>query len=70
MAKRGKFGARVFLVDTSRIQVIQTIKRGDAYTARYIIDLKPNRRGRRKFVDITDDKSIADAIRAALHGGL
>ncbi|MCX6011206.1 MAG: hypothetical protein NT134_02960 [Chloroflexi bacterium] len=71
MAKQGKFGARVFLMDTEVIYVRQTVKRGTAENAPYVIDKKAmGEREGQKFVDITDDKSIADAIRAALNGRL
>ena len=69
MAKQGKFGARIFLMDTDVAYVLQTVKRGTSQNAPYVIDQKPVGEGQ-KFVDITDDKSIADAIRAALHGRL
>ncbi len=69
MATQGKFGARVFLMDTNTVYVRQTVKRGIAENARYVIDQKAVGEGQ-KFVDITDDKGIADAIRAALNGRL
>jgi hypothetical protein len=71
MAKQGKFGARVFLMDTKVVYVRQTVKRGAAENAPYVIDKKAVGKGEgQKFVDITDDKGIADAIRAALTGRL
>ena len=69
MTKQGKFGARVFLMDTDTVYVLQTVKRGTAENARYVIDQKTVGE-KQKFVDITDDKGIADAIRAALNGRL
>ena len=68
-AKRGKFGARVYLMDGSTILVYQTVKRGRAQNAPYIVDQKPNGEGQR-FLDLTSDKAIADAIRDALSGSL
>jgi hypothetical protein len=71
MAKQGKFGARVFLMDTEVVYVRQTVKKGAAENAPYVIDKKAEGEGEgQKFVDITDDKSIANAIRAALNGRL
>jgi len=69
MAKQGRFGARIFLMDTDVVYVRQTVKRGTRQNAPYVIDQKPMGEGQ-KFVDVTDDKGIADAIRAALHGRL
>jgi hypothetical protein len=71
MAKQGKFGASVFLMDTEVVYVRQTVKKGAAENAPYVIDKKAEGEGEgQKFVDITDDKSIANAIRAALNGRL
>ena len=69
MPKQGKFGARVFLLDESTILVYQTIKRGRAQNAPYRVDQKPSGEGQR-FLDLTSDKAIADAIRDALSGKL
>ena len=69
MAKQGKFGARIFLMDTNVVYVLQTVKRGTSQNARYVIDQKAVGDGQ-KFIDFTDDKGIADAIRAALQGRL
>ena len=69
MAEEGKFGARVYLMDGSTILVYQTVKRGRAQNARYIVDQKPSGEGQR-FLALTDDKAIADAIRDALSGSL
>lgn len=62
-----KFGGRVFLMDPKVLLVLQTVKRGAGYTDRYVVDTKPTGNGE-SFVDITDDKAIADAVRAALQG--
>lgn len=71
MAERGGFGARVYLMDTDMVYVCQTVKRGAGENAPYVIDQKPTGRDHgRKFVEITDDKGMAEAIRAALHGSL
>ncbi len=69
MAKQGKFGARISLMGTDVVHVWQTVKRGTSQNAPYVIDQKPVG-DRQRFVDITDDKGIADAIRAALDGRL
>ena len=65
MAKsQGKFGARVFSMDGKTILVSQTVKRGVAQNAPYVIDKQSTER----FVSLSNDKEIADAIRAALAG--
>ncbi|MCK4362345.1 MAG: hypothetical protein KAW13_03585 [Dehalococcoidia bacterium] len=69
MAKRGKFGARLYLMDTNMVLVVQTVKRGTAENAPYVIDQRPTS-GKERFVSVTDDKGIADAIRDALEGRL
>jgi len=71
MNKQGKFGARVFLMDTEVVYVRQTVKRGAAENAPYVIDKEAVGEGEgQKFVNIADDKGIAGAIRAALNGRL
>jgi hypothetical protein len=71
MAAQGKFGVRVFLMDSGFIYIRQTIKRGSAQNAPYVIDKKAPGSGQgQKFVSLTDDKEIADAIRDALAGSL
>ena len=67
MTKHGPFGARVYLMDDKTILVYQTIKRGTAQNAPYIVSPRTQQGA---FVDITDDKGIADAIRAAVSGKL
>ena len=64
----GKYGARVFLMEPDIIYVVQTFKRGAAQNDRYVIDMK--NQNARKFVDVSDDKAIADAVRATLEGKL
>ena len=66
---QGKFGARVFLMDADTVYVLQTIKRGKLQNSPYVVDKNPDNSGQR-FVDGTDDKSIADAVREALRGTL
>ena len=61
---QGKFGARMFAMDGNTILVSQTIKRGVAQNAPYVIDKQSTER----LVSSSDDKEIADAIRAALAG--
>lgn len=66
MAKQGPFGARVYLMDNKTILIYQTKKRGAAQNAPYVVWPTPNQRG--AFVNLNDDKAIADAIRTALNG--
>ncbi len=68
MADNKKYGARVYLMDTNNILVMQTVKRGKADNAPYVID--QNASNGEKFVDLTDDKGVADAVRDALAGRL
>ncbi len=68
MTKRGPFGARVYLMDDKTILVYQTVKRGTAQNAPYVVSSPGTQQG--AFIDITDDKGIADAIRAAVNGKL
>ena len=68
MATNGQFGARVYLRD-NKIQIYQTRKRGTAQDAPYVIFPSPKTH-RGIFINITDDKKIADAIRAAVNGKL
>ena len=67
MAKQGPFGARVYLMDNKKILVYQTAKSGTAQNARYFVSPRTQYGA---FIDIKDDKAIADAIRAALYGKL
>jgi hypothetical protein len=67
MRNKGPFGARVYLIDAKKILIYQTTKRGTAQNAPYVV-FPHTQTG--IFVDIKDDKSIADAIRAALGGNL
>jgi len=55
-------------MENKRILVVQTAKRGAAQNAPYVISSPKTQQG--AFVDFTDDKGIADAIRAALRGKL
>ena len=68
MTKRGPFGARVYLMDNQTILVYQTVKRGLAQNAPYVVSSPGKQQG--AFIDIMDDKGIADAIRAAVNGKL
>lgn len=68
MATHGKFGARVYLMDGKTILVYQTVKRGKTQNAPYVVSSPRTQQG--AFVEITDDKGIADAIRAAVNGKL
>ncbi len=67
--EQGKFGARMYLMDTDVVYVLQTVKRGSQQNSPYVVDKNPNGEGQR-FVDTADDKAIADAVREALHGTL
>jgi hypothetical protein len=67
MANQGRFGARVYLMDNKTILVYQTAKRGSAQNAPYVVYPKTQQGA---FIDSTDDKGIADAIRAAVNGRL
>lgn len=69
MTTRGRFGARVYLMHNKVILVYQTRKRGEAQNAPYVVFPHPEiQQG--AFVNINNDKEIADAIRAALNGKL
>lgn len=68
MTSQKKFGARVYLMDTDNILVMQTVKRGTADNSPYVIDQKT--KSGERFLDATDDKAIADAIRDAIAGRL
>ena len=68
MTRRGSFGARVYLMDDKTILVYQTVKRGTAQNAPYVVSSPRTQQG--AFIDTTDDKGIADAIRAAVNGKL
>ena len=67
MTNRGRYGARVYLMDDKTILVYQTIKRGTAQNAPYIVFPKTQQG---VFLNINDDKGIAGAIRDALNGKL
>ena len=67
MTRRGSFGARVYLMDDKTILVYQTIKRGTAQNAPYIVYPRTQQGA---FIDAGNDKGIADAIRAAVNGKL
>lgn len=67
MTNRGRHGARVYLMDDKKILIYQTIKRGAAQNAAYVVFPKTQQG---VFADINDDKRISDAIRDALSGKL
>jgi len=67
MTNRGRYGARVYLMDDKTILVYQTIKRDTAQKARHIV-FPQTQQG--VFLNINDDKGIAGAIRDALSGKL
>jgi len=68
MNEKGPFGARVYLMGDNTILVYQTVKRGTAQNSPYIVSHPEKQKG--AFVNITDDKAIADVIRAAVNGKL
>ena len=68
MADQGKYGARVYLMSGEKIFLLQTIKRGNAQNAPYTVDGQGEQVG--VFIDPSDDKAIADAVRSALAGKL
>lgn len=66
MHKQGSFGARVYLMDNKTVLIYQTKKRGTAQNSPYVVWPTPDQHG--SFVDLKDDKAIADAVRTALNG--
>lgn len=66
---RGRFGARVFLVDPEVLLIMQTIKKGSQQNSPYVVHHKRNAIVQ-KFVSASNNAEIADAIRAALRGEL
>ena len=64
-----RFGVRVYLMGEDTVLLYQTVKRGKQQNSPYVVDQNPARTGE-LFVDIDDDKGIADAVRAALRGEL
>lgn len=69
MDTRGRFGARVYLTNDNKILIYQTRKRGTAQNSPYIVFPNPETQ-QVTFVNIANDKEIADTIRAALNGTL
>ena len=61
-------GNLVDLMEDKTILVYQTVKRGTAQNAPYVVSSPGTQQG--AFIDITDDKGIADAVRAAVNGKL
>ncbi|MGA3094283.1 MAG: hypothetical protein ABSD79_02725 [Dehalococcoidales bacterium] len=68
MTEKGPFGARVYLMGDKTILIYQTVKQGAAQNAPYVVSHPKEQQG--AFIDITDDKAIANAIRTALNGKL
>ena len=64
-----KFGARVYLMSDDTVLVYQTVKRGKRQNSPYVVDQKPEETGER-FLDLSDDSGIAEAVRAAFRGEL
>ena len=63
---KGSFGARVYLMDNKTVLIYQTRQRGAAQNAPYVVWPSPDQHG--AFLDLKDDKAIADAVRTALSG--
>ena len=63
-----KYGVRIYPLDSKVILVKQTVKRGGSPT--YVVDTTPAGDHREAHVEIDDDREIAEAVRAALRGGL
>lgn len=66
------YGVRIYKVDDKVILVKQTIKKPthNPKSARYVVDMACDGTHKEKYVDIDDDRSIADAVRQALNGWL
>ncbi len=62
-----KFGARVFLLNPETVFVVQTVKKGKQQNSPYVLDKNAKTT---RFINIIDEKGIADAIREALKGHL
>jgi len=69
---REDYGARIYKTSDEVIQVKQTIKKSDKQNNqyRYVVDCMPDGKHKERYVDVTDDKAIADAIRDALNDRL
>lgn len=64
-----KYGVRIYgMPDSHVILIKQAVKR--ANSPRYVIDALEDGTHREKHVSVADSASIADAVRAALRGGL
>ncbi len=63
-----KYGVRIYPLDSKVILVKQTVKRGGSLT--YVIDTTSAGEHREAHVEIDNDQEIAEAVRAALSGGL
>ncbi len=64
-ANAQRHGARVYLLDNGVVLVKQTVKRGEAQNASYVID-----GDREQHVDPGDDSLLGARVRAALNGEL
>ena len=63
-----KYGVRIYPLDSKVILVKQTVKKEGALT--YVIDTTSDGEHREAHVEIDNDQEIAEAVRAALSGGL
>lgn len=63
-----KYGVRIYPLDSKVILVKQTVKKEGSLT--YIVDTMSDGEHREAHVGIDDDQEIAEAVRAALRGGL
>ncbi len=63
-----KYGVRIYPLDSKIILIKQTVKKVGSPS--YVLDTLSDGDHREAHVDIDDDREIAEAIRAALRGGL
>lgn len=63
-----KYGVRIYPLDSEVILVKQTVKRQGSPV--YVVDTTPGGDHREAHVEITNDRDIAEAVRAALTGKL
>lgn len=63
-----KYGVRIYPLDSKVILVKQTAKKEGSLT--YVVDTTSDGEHREAHVKIDDDREIAEAVRAALRGGL
>ena len=64
--KAAKYGARVYFHNDGVVQVVQTVLRN----GRYVLDTKTDNKFHEKFINLGDDPTLVEAIRAAGEGTL